>query len=90
MDYKICPICNKKKKMMLRYPKIVCSQCISTGIWSDKQKTNSIKFQNIGFNGGFMSIVNNIKGNQHLCYINGKQCRADESRFGGIVIQYND
>tara|TARA_Y100000816_G_C25987389_1_gene515726 strand:+ start:134 stop:439 length:306 start_codon:yes stop_codon:yes gene_type:complete len=91
MEYKPCPICNKEEKVMLRYPNMVCSECISTGIWANKEQTTPIEFGNTSFSGGFMSIINGIQGNQRICYINGKQCIADESRFGGIVVQcYND
>ena len=33
-----------------------------------------------------MSIVNNVKGNIHECYVNNIKCYADEARFGGIVV----
>ena len=90
MEYKSCPICNKEEKMMLRYPKMVCSECIRTGIWADKKQTTPINFYNTSFSGGFISEVNGIEGKQHICYINGKQCIADEARFGGIVIECYD
>ena len=48
---------------------------------------SSIKFYNIDHTGGFMSIVNNIKGEEHGRYINNRKCRANESRFGGIVVE---
>ena len=38
----------------------------------------------------FKSIVNNIEGEIHDCYINGIQCYAEEHRFGGIVISKKD
>ena len=47
----------------------------------------SIEFYNIDHTGGFISIVNNIKGKIHECYVDNHKCYADESRFGGIVIQ---
>lgn len=87
MEYRPCSICNREEKMMLRYPKMVCSVCIQTGIWANKEQTIPIDFHNQSFSGGFISIVNGIQCKQRLCYINGKQCIADESRFGGIVIQ---
>jgi len=30
-----------------------------------------------------MSIVKDIKGEEHECYINNIKCLADEARFGG-------
>ena len=41
---------------MLRYPNMVCSECISTGIWANKEQTTPIEFGNTSFSGGFMSI----------------------------------
>jgi hypothetical protein len=90
MEYKPCPICNKEEKIMLRYSKMVCSECIRTGIWADKKQTIPINFYNTSFSGGFTSEVNGIEVKQNICYINGKQCIADESRFGGIVIECYD
>ena len=58
-----------------------------TGIWANKEQTIPIHFYNESFNGGLISVINGIQGKQRLCYINGKQCIADEARFGGIVIQ---
>ena len=44
MEYRCCPICNNEEKMMIRYPKTVCSQCLQTGIWADKKQTIPIDF----------------------------------------------
>ena len=90
MEYRCCPICNNEEKMMIRYPKTVCSQCLQTGIWADKEQTIHINFGNKDISGGFFSIVNGVEGNQHLCYVRGKQCTVDEARFGGIIIQCYD
>lgn len=39
--------------------------------------------------GGFKAVVDEIQeeGEDHICYIEGVKCWADEARFGGIVIE---
>jgi hypothetical protein len=90
MEYYPCPICKEPEKMLLRYPNMVCSNCLQSGIWSDKEQTQQIQFMNTGFSGGFTSIINNNYVKQHTCYIKGHECYADEARFGGIIIQCFD
>tara|TARA_B100000902_G_C26632485_1_gene585161 strand:+ start:209 stop:502 length:294 start_codon:yes stop_codon:yes gene_type:complete len=83
-----CPICSEIRETMIRYPNSVCEKCCSTGIFADSLQTTPITFSNIDMSGGFQSIVNGVVGNQHICYIKGLQCAADEARFGGIVISH--
>ena len=80
----LCPICKKNKNISLRYPNAVCNNCYN------KTKTEfnePIHFGNKDIFGGFISLVNDVRGNEHICYIDGIKCYADEARFGGIVIQ---
>ena len=39
--------------------------------------------------GGFKAVVDETQeeGEDHICYIEGVKCWADEARFGGIVIE---
>ena len=48
-----------------------------------------MKFGNIDHTGGFVSLKNGVATSppQHICYVNGVKCYADEARFGGIVIR---
>ena len=78
-----CPICEVKIEIFKRYPNAVCGQCFDKTV---TEKGEKIEFYNINHGGGFKSIVNNIEGEIHDCYINGIQCYAEEHRFGGIVI----
>lgn len=80
-----CPLCKKNVYFIPRYPNYVCADCIDTGTFTDDGK--KISFSNVDYTGGFMSIIDGVKGTEHVCYIKGVKCRADESRFGGIVIQ---
>jgi len=90
MEYYPCPICKEPEKMLLRYQNMVCSNCLQTGIWANKEQTQQIQFTNNELNGGFSSIINNNCIKQHTCYIRGKECYADEAKFGGIIIQCFD
>ena len=86
MTEQMCPICNNIVPSNPRYPRYVCSKCVHD--YGIKSKEGlPMEFFNIDFSGGFISKVNGVNGEEHECYINNVKCYADESRFGGIVIQ---
>jgi hypothetical protein len=72
-----------------RYHNSVCSDCQHESPPVDDQG-NPIDFFNVDASGGFVSITSingeKMRGENHICYIKGVKCRADEARFGGIVI----
>ena len=87
----ICPICSSSTNTSGRYCNFICGQCL------DKYPQESlcgrpIKFGNISFSGGFVSIIDGDKTNppQHffeLVMPDGRRILgyAEEHRFGGIV-----
>ena len=83
MEESNCPICNHLRSTISRYPNKICQNCEMLTV---TEKGEKIEFFNIDHTGGFMSIVNNVKGNIHECYVNNIKCYADEARFGGIVV----
>ena len=87
MKNKNCPICDKNMIYLERYPKMICQECIELAV---NENGESIKFYNIDHTGGFISIVNDIKGEEHECYINNIKCYAGEARFGGIVLELSE
>ena len=87
MKNKNCPICDKHMMYSERYPKMRCHECVEL---ATTENGESIKFYNIDHTGGFISIVNDIKGEDHECFINNKKCYADEAIFGGIVFQLSE
>ena len=87
MKNKNCPICDKNMLHFERYPKMICNECIELAV---NENEKSIKFYNIDVTGGFISIVNDVKGEEHECFINNHKCYADEARFGGIVVQLSE
>ena len=84
MEKTKCPICDKEINQLSRYPKTICASCGERTLTANNVK---IDFYNEGPEGGFYSLITNVKGNQHECYVDGKKCYAEEHRFGGIIIQ---
>ncbi len=48
-----------------------------------------LTFTNVSLSGGFAALYRDTheERNSNVCFIDGVECRADEARFGGIVIQ---
>lgn len=87
-----CFICSSNifNPLSSRYPSIACPSCVEKAVDSNG---NIVRFENIDELGGFVSMHydNNKnlirKDEDHICFINGIACYADEARFGGIVIK---
>lgn len=81
-----CPICSEPTSHQERYPLSVCSNCFNKA--SDRIG-RKLSFFNTNFGGGCQAVVDETgeEYNSKVCYINKVKCRADEARFGGIVIQ---
>jgi len=81
-----CPICSKDVRPSLRYANYVCSECVPKATDENGQL---VGFVNEDISGGCVGVY---IGSQQLyskteCFINGIKCKAQEARFGGIVIQ---
>ena len=72
-----------------RYPRYICPDCAHRAA---DEEGRSVEFYNESFSGGFMAKYADTgeKRESHICFIDGVKCRADEARFGGIVIQVMD
>jgi len=82
-----CPICSAQVQFSERYPKLVCAGCQAK---ATDENNRPLRFCNTTMLGsGFAARYadTNEKREGHICYIDGIKCRADEARFGGIVIQ---
>ena len=81
-----CPVCGAALPPVARYPRYVCPSCESRACSSDGRP---LVFFNLGLSGGYGArhADDCSPYDSHDCYIDGLPCRADESRFGGIVIQ---
>ena len=90
-----CPICSKPTPHQERYPLAVCSNCFNKA--SDKpngmaslRTGRKLSFFNLDLGGGYRAVVEETgeEYDSHVCYIDEVKCRADEARFGGIIIQF--
>jgi transposase-like protein len=81
-----CPICSSRVPFSERYPRYVCDACYVRAVDEDGR---SLSFSNVSLSGGFAAIYRDTheERHSHTCYIDNVRCRADEARFGGIVIQ---
>ncbi len=81
-----CPICHASVVFSERYPRYVCNSCFYRAADEDGR---SLAFSNVSLSGGFAALYRDTheERDSHTCYIDGIKCRADESYFGGIVIQ---
>jgi len=81
-----CPICRAAVSPYPRYPRYVCAECAAKAVSVDGRP---LAFFNIDMAGGFSARYAD-SGDEYPkneCFIAGVLCRADEARFGGIVIE---
>ena len=81
-----CPICQTEIPPVPRYPAYVCEHCATRATSPDGRP---LAFGNESLWGGYLARFADTGEpyDSHECYIDGIPCRADEARFGGIVIQ---
>lgn len=86
MNSHSCPICKIELKPVPRYPNYVCETCASK---ATDETGRYLNFYNEDFSGGFKAVYADSQETytSHFCFIQGIKCYADESRFGGILIQ---
>ena len=84
-----CPICGIALEPVARYPRYVGQDCADRATSIDGRP---LEFFNLGLSGGYGARYadNQTSYNSHDCFIDGQACRADEARFGGIVIELLD
>lgn len=81
-----CPICNRPVEPSQRYPRYACEDCVSK---AKSIEGRPLLFSNEGFSGGFVAEYadTGVSYTGNEWYIDRIKCRADEHRFGGIVVQ---
>jgi len=86
MSAQACPICDTAVQPSSRYPRHVCPDCVSE---ATDRAGRRLEFSNIDLNGGYAAQYAGTGEpyDSHDCWIRGIRCRADEARFGGIVIE---
>lgn len=82
----LCPICGAHVRHNTRYPRYLCRDCAGLATSADGR---CLEFANVGFSGGFVARFADSGEiyDSHLCFVRGVACRADEARFGGIVVE---
>lgn len=81
-----CPICHTSVTPVERYPAYVCKEC---GKRASDRDGRLLRFGNATVFGGIVAHYADT-GEEYpsdICFIDGIPCRAEEARFGGIVIQ---
>ena len=86
MEMQACPICSTVVPVNPRYPRYLCGSCTIKATSSDGRL---LEFGNTGLSGGFAARYADTgeEYSSHECFVGTVKCRADESRFGGIVIE---
>ncbi|HET8611523.1 MAG TPA: hypothetical protein VFL92_02020 [Sphingomonas sp.] len=81
-----CPICGADVRPYPRYPRYLCAACASRARSRDGRP---LAFGNAGLGGGYVAHFADTGEpyDSHRCFVDGIECRADEARFGGIVIE---
>ncbi|XXT24593.1 recombinase family protein [Sorangium sp. So ce429] len=81
-----CPTCGDPVEPWPRYPRAVCGICLHE---ATDEGGRPLEFFNTSIDGGFGARYADTREprDSHACVIRGVRCRADEARFGGIVIQ---
>jgi len=84
-----CPICGKAGERSPRYPRYICVEC--AGRATDKDG-RPLRFTNVSVSGGYEASYRDSGEpyESHICYVDGRKCRADEAHMGGIVVSIYD
>ncbi|MGV1685136.1 hypothetical protein [Sphingopyxis sp. NJF-3] len=85
-----CPICGASVREAPRYPDYVCGDCYQR---IADEAGRAIKYHNAS--PGAPNLIENLTASyadgspymSQTCFIDGIACRADEARFGGIVVR---
>jgi len=85
-SHSACPVCAAAISPNPRYPRAVCDAC---ALRACDAEGRALDFFNAGFGGGYLAVFRDggEPYESHDCFIDGLPCRADEARFGGIVVQ---
>lgn len=89
MAQQSCPICGASLEPAPRYPLCVCQTCAARA--TDEQGAR-VEFFNTQLSGGLEGryVQTGLPYAQTVCFIGAVRCRAEEARFGGIVIQVQE
>ena len=91
METGTCPICSAEIQRLARYPRSICRECFSRENVKDASG-NPVWFCNTHFPGLGFASLHTVDGTvvekeEHICFVKGVKCYAEEAKFGGIVIE---
>ena len=80
-----CPICKVEVGWSERYPAYLCGDCMNRAVSPDGRP---VVFGNASINGGLVATYLDSRDAylSDFCFVDGVECRAQEARFGGVVI----
>jgi hypothetical protein len=81
-----CPVCAAPAFASARYPRCLCPACV---LEATDAPGRPLRFGNIDLSGG-LTARHADDGSPYQgveCFVRGVRCRAEEHRFGGIVVQ---
>ena len=90
--HQYCSNCKRRVPFQARYPKYICGACHkqitdAAGRGVAYYNTHALGY---GCQGYYSGTDPKEKYDSDICYINGIAFRAEEARFGGIVVQMKD
>jgi hypothetical protein len=84
-DERPCPVCGAPASTSPRTPHLLCPVCV---LEATDARGRPLRFSNGGLSGGFEArYADGARYHSHECFVRGLRCRADEAKFGGIVVQ---
>jgi len=86
MTVQACPICHAAVKPSDRYPRYLCPACSARATDASGRALASRTRISAAASRRTTQIPANRRDG-HDCQVDGVPCRADEARFGGIVVQ---
>lgn len=84
-----CAVCGAALIYSARYPDRLCDDCVARAVDGEGRR---LEFGNTDISGGFMAVFaeNGERAaaveRDHIVFVDGRRCRADEAHFGGIVV----
>jgi hypothetical protein len=85
-----CPICHTEVRAYTRYPEYLCKDCARRAV---DVGGRPLEIYNTSLFGGFEASYADdhtpaeAVTRDHIVFVDGVRCLADEARFGGIVIR---
>jgi hypothetical protein len=81
-----CPICGALAFSSPRHSNSLCPACVMEATDRDGRR---VRFLNADASGGIEGryVEDGAPYNTGECFVRGVQCRAEERRFGGVVVQ---